>query len=80
MNFFTTSRKDDIISLAYNILFMLNDFQLPFYDFGTHNEKLNRTPEAVDKKFKNVYKLKSKYSLNDMIQSIDLSKHFDKIS
>ena len=60
MNFFSTSRKDDIISLAYNIIFMLNDFKLPFYDFGTYNEK-NKTPEAVDKKFKNIYKLKSKY-------------------
>jgi hypothetical protein len=60
MNFFRTSRRDDLISMCYIILFLLNKFEIPgfpqeFYEYEQNSaedmfnylKKMKRFKESV---------------------------------
>ena len=54
MNFYSTSRRDDMISLLYNLLFLLNNFKFPLYDKDIYNVD----DECFIETFEEILKLK----------------------
>jgi hypothetical protein len=55
MKFYKTSRKDDLVSLVYMILYLLNEDELPFKD-DEFLDKLLEIDGDVQKTFKLVLK------------------------
>ena len=51
MNFFSTSRRDDMISLCYNLLFMLNKHSFPLYDVTKLNDLNDLNDTDLAEKF-----------------------------
>lgn len=68
MDFKYTSRKDDMISLCYLLLFMLNDLKLPGFD-GRDKSIMNAD---TIKLFKIVKKFKKEINLQSMAELINV--------
>ena len=70
MNFLSTSRKDDMVSLTYNMFYLLNKLELPL----NSTFDCNVTSDQVITQFKEVHRYKKKISLVTMARNLTKMK------
>ena len=71
MEFKSTSRRDDFISVIYNLIYLLNGFTYPGFTEVYGN--INDNNMSLKDKFKKLYKFKKKVSLMKMAENLDFS-------
>lgn len=64
-------RKDDLVSLCYFILFLINDCELPFFK---ENYDKNET-KGSENDLNQMRSFKKKYSLLEMVDQINIPRH-----
>lgn len=70
MNFESTSRKDDLISLTYLMVVLLNGFKFPCNKSKDSFDPFNSEGEDVRTKFLSTMKIKEEASLFKMSQNL----------
>jgi len=78
LDFKSTSRKDDIISLGYLLFYLLNDMILPLYD-PDYKDDFNdkEIDKDVENKFERILTFKNTFTLEVLAQNTHLKDNID---
>ena len=75
INFNRPSRKDDLLSLVYILIYLLNNFQLPLFNgeyvnaFGSDHKVLHSPEEQIE----NMKKYKTNHDQIEMLNSLNIT-------